>query len=199
MDVQGRDVPGQGGPQGGRRRGRARAGRPARGGPRGRRAAAGQRVSRRGQIVLSDEELAAFLDEERVVTCATLGRDGWPHLMPLWYVVRGATLWAWTYGKSQKVRNLERDDRCTLQVEAGERYEELRGAMLQARALIHRDLDTVAGVGIDLARRYGGAEPAGEALAALQAQARKRVALEFREVSRATWDHRKLAGGPTGV
>ena len=37
--------------------------------------------------------------EERTVTCATLGRDGWPHLMPLWYVVRAGELWSWTYGE----------------------------------------------------------------------------------------------------
>ena len=41
--------------------------------------------------------------------------------MPLWYVVRDGELWAWTFAKSQKVRNLERDPRATLQVEAGER------------------------------------------------------------------------------
>jgi nitroimidazol reductase NimA-like FMN-containing flavoprotein (pyridoxamine 5'-phosphate oxidase superfamily) len=73
-------------------------------------------VSRRAQIAMSAAELAAFLDEQRVLTCATRGAGGWPHLMPLWYVVRGETLWAWTYAKSQKVRNLERDPRCTLQV-----------------------------------------------------------------------------------
>ena len=46
---------------------------------------------------------------ERVVICATNGRDGWPHLMPLWYLMRGGEIWSWTYAKSQKVRNLERD------------------------------------------------------------------------------------------
>ena len=40
--------------------------------------------------------------------------------MPLWYVVRDGELWAWTYAKSQKVRNLQRDARATLQVEAGD-------------------------------------------------------------------------------
>ena len=66
-------------------------------------------MSRRSQIKMSDEEVAAFLAEQRTVICATNGRDGWPHLMPLWYVVRDGELWAWTYAKSQKVRNLERD------------------------------------------------------------------------------------------
>jgi PPOX class probable F420-dependent enzyme len=104
---------------------------------------------------MSPEGLATFLEEERTVTCATFGPRGFPHLMPLWYVVRDGELWAWTYAKSQKVRNLERDPRATLQVEAGERYEELRGAMFEAYVTIHRDLDTVLALGTDLMTRYG--------------------------------------------
>ena len=92
-------------------------------------------MSRRSQITMSDDEVAAFLDEQRTVICATNGRDGWPHLMPLWYVVRDGELWSWTYAKSQKVRNLERDDRVTLQVETGEQYDQLHGVMILS--LIH--------------------------------------------------------------
>ena len=83
-------------------------------------------MSRRDAIRMSADEVRGFLDEERTVVCATNGRAGWPHLMPLWYVVRqtgpdgGDELWAWTFAKSQKVRNLERDARATLQVEAGD-------------------------------------------------------------------------------
>jgi PPOX class probable F420-dependent enzyme len=152
-------------------------------------------LSRRDQIVLTDEEAAAFLDEQRVVTCATIGPRGWPHLMPLWYVVRDGTLWAWTYAKSQKVRNVERDPRCTLQLEAGGGvYAELRGIMIEADAVIHRDLDTVAGVGAELTTRYGGTQAGPEVLEAMRRQAAKRVAFEFRERRRSTWDHRKLGG-----
>ena len=141
---------------------------------------------------MSAAEAAAFLEEQRIVTCATLGRDGWPHLMPLWYVVRDGTLWAWTYAKSQKVRNLERDPRATLQVESGGSvYAELRGVMITAETAIHRDADVVGGVGVALAQRYGGVEVP---LDVVRAQAAKRVALEFRERSRATWDHSKLGG-----
>ena len=82
---------------------------------------------------MSDEEVLAFLDEERVVTCATHGPRGWPHLMPLWFLVRDGEIWAWTYAKSQKVLNLERDARATLQVEAGTEYHELRGLMQAGR------------------------------------------------------------------
>ena len=149
----------------------------------------------RAAIAMSDAEAAAFLAEERVLVVATIGRDGWPHLMPLWYVVRHGTLWAWTYGKSQKVRNLERDARCTLQVEAGESYDQLRGAMLKAEATIHRDLDTVTRVGMELTGRYSGSEPDAGMREAFERQAVKRVALEFHERHRATWDHRKLGSG----
>ncbi len=141
-------------------------------------------------------EIAAFLSEMNVVTVATFGPRGWPHLMPLWFVVREGELWGWTYGKSQKVRNLERDPRCTLQLEAGGGvYSELRGVMIEAEAVIHRDLDTVAGVGADLAVRYGGADLDDGARAAIAAQAAKRVALQFTARRTASWDHRKLAAG----
>ena len=151
-------------------------------------------MNRRAAIAMTAAEAAAFLEESRTVTCATIGRDGRPHLMPLWYVVRDGELWAWTYAKSQKVRNLERDPRCTLQVETGVEYGELRGVMLACDAVIHRDLDPVARRGAEIAARYGGGEITPEAAVALRAQAAKRVGLQFVEVRRASWDHRKLGG-----
>ena len=57
--------------------------------------------------MMDEDEVLAFLDEERVMTCATFGPRGWPHLMPLWYVVRDKRLWAWTFAKSQKTKNID--------------------------------------------------------------------------------------------
>ena len=155
-------------------------------------------MSRRDQIRMSDEEVLAFLDEERTVICATNGRRGWPHLMPLWYVVRptgdgdAPQVWAWTFAKSQKVRNLERDTRATLQVESGASYEELRGVMLECDVVIHRDVEDIRAFGLELFARYGGVND--DVRAMIDQQAPKRVALQFVERSRATWDHRKLGG-----
>ena len=150
-------------------------------------------MSRRDQIRMSAEEVLAFLDEERTVICATNGHRGWPHLMPLWYVVRDGRLWSWTYAKSQKVRNLERDPRATLQVEAGTSYELLRGVMFECDVTVHRPTEAVAALGSEIYTRYTGglAEDVREMVVA---QAPKRVALEFVERSRTTWDHRKLGG-----
>jgi len=164
-------------------------------------------MSRREQIKMSDAEVAAFLEQERTLTCATIGPRGWPHLMPLWYVSRepkaesGPRIWAWTYASSQKVRNLERDPRATLQVEAGEQYQELRGVMFECDVRVHHETDVVSALGQEIFRRYAAprGEPPVDALAPevaamVDKQAAKRVALEFVERRRATWDHRKLGG-----
>ena len=143
---------------------------------------------------MDEAEVLALLDEERIVTCATLGPNGFPHLMPLWYVVRDGRVWAWTFAKSQKVRNLERDPRATLQVEAGrDQYHLLRGVMLETEVTVHRDLDTVTELGLEIFRRYGGGgELTDDVREMVGRQASKRVGLEFAETARATWDHRKL-------
>jgi PPOX class probable F420-dependent enzyme len=151
-------------------------------------------LSRRRQIRMSSEELDAFLAEQRVVICATNGLAGWPHLMPLWYLVRDREIWAWTYAKSQKVRNLERDPRATLQLENGEQYHELRGVMIEAQTVVHRETEAVARFGEQLFRRYGSVDAGPEFLSAVRAQAAKRVALQFKPERIVTWDHRKLGG-----
>jgi hypothetical protein len=115
--------------------------------------------------------------------------------MPLWYVVRDGELWAWTFAKSQKVRNLERDPRATVQVEAGETYDQLRGVMLKCDVELVRDTDRVLDLGLEIFRRYTGGEVGDEVRAGVAAQAAKRVGLRFAERERATWDHRKLGAG----
>lgn len=144
---------------------------------------------------MSTPELAAFIDEQRVVVCASHGPRGWPHVMPLWYVVRDSDIWTWTYAKSQKARNLERDSRATLQIEAGERYHELRGVMIEAQTTIHRQTEPVAGVGAAIFERYGSGALGEEFMEVIRAQAAKRVALQFSAQRIASWDHRKLDGG----
>jgi PPOX class probable F420-dependent enzyme len=145
---------------------------------------------------MSEEEVRQLLASERVAVVSSLGPRGWPHSMPLWFVPRDGEVWIWTYAKSQKVRNLERDPRATLLIETGHEYTELRGVMIEAEAVIHRDFDTVLGFAEELTVRYAeGIESVeGDARKALEAQAPKRVAIQFRERRRATWDHRKLGG-----
>lgn len=160
-------------------------------------------ASRREQIRMSDEEVVAFLGEEKTMICATNGVGGWPHLMPLWFVVRntgpeGATeLWAWTFAKSQKTKNLERDARASVQIEAGEEYQVLRGVMFETEVVIHSEVDDVLAVGMEIFARYTPGLEEGlsdEVTEMVRGQAAKRVAFQFAEQRRVSWDHRKLGG-----
>lgn len=138
---------------------------------------------------MSGEELDSFLDEQRVVTCATIGPNGRPHLMPLWYVVEDRELRGWTYAKSQKAKNLERDPRATLQIEAGVDYHELRGVMMECDAELVRQ--NVEAFGTALFERYAPGVDVGEMI---RRQAPKRVGLRFTPTRTVTWDHGKLEG-----
>src|SRR2546423_2819937 len=146
---------------------------------------------------MSEEELQSFLDEQMIVSCATLGPNGRPHLVPLWYVHEGTELRGWTFAKSQKAKNLERDPRATLQVEDGVAYHELRGVMFECEVDVERDDSNVAEYGRALFRRYGGAvdgELAPEVEEMIEKQAPKRVGLRFIPTRTVSWDHRKLGG-----
>jgi PPOX class probable F420-dependent enzyme len=153
-------------------------------------------ASRRDQIKLSEEEQGELLESERIVVVSTNGVRGWPHSMPVWYVPRDGEIWTYTYGKSQKVRNLERDPRATLLIETGHEYQELRGVMIEAEAEIHREFDTVFQLAQDLNVRYteGLESVAEDGRAVLEKQAPKRVAIHFHPRRVASWDHGKLGG-----
>jgi hypothetical protein len=116
--------------------------------------------------------------------------------MPLWYVPRDGEIWIYTYAKSQKVRNLERDPRATLLIETGHEYTELRGVMVEAEAEIERDIETVFPLAEQLTLRYADGLDSleGDARDALKKQATKRVAVRFEAIRTSSWDHRKLGG-----
>jgi general stress protein 26 len=151
--------------------------------------------SRRDQIRMSDEELETFLVGQKTMQCATNGPRGIPHMVPLWFVADGGELRGWTFAKSQKAKNLERDPRATLGVEDGVAYEELRGVMFECDVEVETDTEVVAAFGVELFERYlEGGPLSPETRQAVEGQAPKRVGLRFHATRTVTWDHRKLGG-----
>jgi PPOX class probable F420-dependent enzyme len=142
---------------------------------------------------MSDEEVRAFLAEKMVMQCATNGPRGLPHMVALWFVADDDRLRGWTYAKSQKARNLERDPRATLGFEDGVQYHELRGVMLECDVRIERSPSAVERFGLELFARYAG-ELNDDIRAMVAKQAQKRVGLTFVPTRTVTWDHRKLHG-----
>ena len=149
-------------------------------------------INRREQIRLTPDEQAAFFRERKKCALATIDRDGYPHVVAMNYFARDGAFYMTSYGKAQKVVNIRRNPRVALLMEAGDDYAELRGVMLRCDVTIHRDVDVVIDFAMELVERYSGG--ADGARVAFRKQAPKRVALEFVERDRVTWDHRKLAG-----
>lgn len=152
-------------------------------------------ASKRDQIKLTDSEIAEWLEEHETVVVGTNGPRGVPHLMPLWYIVRGSEIWGWTFTKSQKIKNLQRDPRATLLFEDGVTYDKLRGVSYECDVTLDDNYEVVKAVGIDLFTKYGnGNYPADPVIAMIEAQANKRTALKFDPTRTMSWDHRKLGG-----
>jgi len=84
-------------------------------------------ANQRAQIVLTDDEREALLAGSRSMTMATVGPDGQPHLVAMWFAVIDGDICFETKSKSQKAVNLRRDPRISVLVEDGQTYEDLRG------------------------------------------------------------------------
>ena len=150
----------------------------------------------RNAVAMSDEEVSTLLAENLKVQVASNGPEGTPHLTTLFYIVREGKIAFWTYGRSQKIRNLERDPRVSALVEDGVDYFELRGVSITGRAEIIRDYDGIYSIGSEVATRMLDAESF-EALGdfgreTVEKQAQKRVAVIIHPDHVATWDHRKM-------
>jgi PPOX class probable F420-dependent enzyme len=148
-------------------------------------------VNQRSQIQMTDDEVRQFLERSRVMTMATNGPKGNPHLIAMWYALVDGEIWFETKAKSQKVVNLRRDDRLTVMVEDGETYDTLRGVAIEGRAEIVDDAEALFKVGISVWERYTG--PYEESMRPMvEMMLNKRVAVRVRVERMRSWDHRKL-------
>ena len=152
----------------------------------------------RDGVRMSPEEVADFLAGQLKVQVASNGPDGTPHLTTLFYVLDEGRIAFWTYARSQKVRNLERDPRLACLVESGDDYFELRGASLSGTADVVRDPAVVRDLGSRVVARMAGVgsidDLGAQGRAEVERQAGKRVVVVVRAAHVASWDHAKLRG-----
>lgn len=148
-------------------------------------------VNQRAQIRMTDEEIARFVARSRTATMGTIGPDGTPHLVAMWYAVVGGEIWFETKAKSQKAVNLRRDDRVTVLIEDGHTYDKLRGVSIEGRAVLSDDPDEILRVGISVWERYTGPYSE-EVRPAVDAMMNKRVVIRVQPKRTRSWDHRKL-------
>ena len=151
----------------------------------------GHGVKQRDLVVMSPEEIDAFIHERRPMTMCTLNHDGSIHAVAMWYGFLEGSVAIETKGKSQKAVNLRRDPRITCMFEDGDVYEELRGVELVGRAELIDDPDRMWALGVDLFERYYGGYNE-EMRPMVELMLNKRIVAKVHVERTVSWDHRKL-------
>jgi len=150
-------------------------------------------MSRRNQITMTEAEVEEYLSGRHTMNVASFGPDGNIHLVAMWYGFLDSAPAFWTYGKSQKILNLQRDPRLTCLIETGEQYSELRGVELVGTGEIVSDRDKVMAVGRSVSERYTG--PWNDAMAVgVEQMGAKRLVVKINVDKVVSWDHSKLGG-----
>ena len=153
-------------------------------------------VNQRERIQLTTEQQRELIVGARVMQVASINPDGRPHLVPMWFELDddGAIVFT-TYGRSQKIQNLERDPRVTLLFETGDAYNEVRGLAIDATAEVIRDPHlTAATLALIGAKQAGRPRPVTPPTGDPPPVAYKRVTVRIPLAGQRvrSWDHRKL-------
>jgi PPOX class probable F420-dependent enzyme len=160
-------------------------------------AAMGHGVKQRDLIVMSPEEVDAFIHERRPMTMCTLNHDGSIHAVAMWYGFVDGSVAIETKAKSQKAVNLRRDPRITCMFEDGDQYEELRGVELVGRAVFVDDPEKMFELGISVFERYYGGTYTDDLRPFIETMLHKRIVARVEVERTVSWDHRKLTLPPT--
>jgi len=155
-------------------------------------------TNQRAQITMTDEEIAEFIDHSRTATMATIGPNGLPHLVAMWFAVLDGQIWFETKARAQKTVNLRRDNRISVMIEDGLTYEKLRGVSLEGTGVIVEDPDEIWKVGVNVWERYNG-EYSEEVKPFVEVMLHKRVVVRVDVDRTRSWDHRKLGMDPMPI
>jgi len=156
--------------------------------------------NQRAQVVMNEEEIRSFLERGRTATIATIGPNGYPHLVAMWYGLLDGTVYIETKSKSQKAVNLRRDPRIACSVEAGESYDQLRGVAIEGNGVLIEDTDDDQywAAAVSVFERYQ-APYSDEMRPVVETMMHKRVVVRIDPVRVRSWDHRKLGLAPLPV
>jgi PPOX class probable F420-dependent enzyme len=152
-------------------------------------------TNQRSQIVMDDDEIAEFINRSRTATMGTIGPDGTPHLVAMWFAVIDGQIWFETKARAQKTVNLRRDNRITCMIEDGLTYDSLRGVSIEGTGEIVEDPDTIWKVGVNVWERYNGPYT-DEMKPFVEIMLHKRVVVRVDPTRTRSWDHRKLGMDP---
>lgn len=141
-------------------------------------------------INMTPEEIKVFLAEQKVCRMATVGKDGMPHVIPMWYVILGGEIYIETTETTKKVKNVKSTKKTALVVDAGDSLYDYRGVMMQGTTEIVNDKAIFERLREAYAQRYFGSteHPGYKLLTGIP----NRLLLKFIPEKFVSWDYRKI-------
>ena len=149
----------------------------------------------RDKIKLNKIEIDDYLINQKDIHVGSINKDGSPHLITMWYAMRYSELIFHTYTKSQKIKNLLRDNRITILTESGETYESLKGIMIYGNATIIKGSDEpncVLQVIKEVEEKYKKGSASEDYIEFMRQQTSKRSAVVVKIDKYISWDHSKI-------
>jgi PPOX class probable F420-dependent enzyme len=147
---------------------------------------------------MTDAEIREFLRTRKTIILNSIGPDGVPHPMPMWFTTDDDfTISMATFRGTQKIVNLQRDPRVSLLVESGREYSELKGVVIYGTAELSEDTDSIVATLVAASQKESteiDAETRTALTEGMKQSASKRILIRVRPDRIVSWDHSKLQG-----
>ena len=83
------------------------------------------------------DEVNAFLDSKPGwIALTTIGKDGYPHTVPIGYFRLGDEVYIGCRKGTQKLKNIERNPRVSLMLESGSTMADIKGVIIQGEGSV---------------------------------------------------------------
>jgi nitroimidazol reductase NimA-like FMN-containing flavoprotein (pyridoxamine 5'-phosphate oxidase superfamily) len=152
------------------------------------------RRANRQYVAMSRKEVWKFLDSQRRVYLGFAMENGYPHVTPIWFVVIGEKVYMRAQDYKVKVGLAAKGKACVV-IDDGDKYRELRGAVMWGRTKIVADVRLVATVTALFEAKYSERQWKAEEMPKDWVRERakeKRAFIEFVPEKVDSWDNRKV-------
>lgn len=95
-----------------------------------------------------------FLKEQKVLRLATIDKNKTPHIVPVWYMYSGRKFYIGTNTKTQKAKNIKKNNRVSCCIDVGINAPNIYGVMIQGNASLILENKKVKSIAKKILLRY---------------------------------------------
>lgn len=95
-----------------------------------------------------------FLNEQKILRLATVGKDGIPHIVPVWYRFTSNLFYIGTNRRTKKVHNIMKNPNVCLLIDVGVNSPDINGVMITGYAKIITQKKIVERIAKEILYRY---------------------------------------------